>query len=164
MIMKDEILFEEKQNGLALFLGIALVLSITISIIVAYMIISAGENIIPALIPMVIAIIVLLPCLFIFGKMTIRLGSNTLRFGFAPFNVKIPVDQISRIALTRAGFGKTWGLGIRLSLNGRFYYNTFWGSVIEVDFPGKRYGFSIKDEQGFLKAFNTVRPDLGIEA
>ena len=162
--MNDEILFEEKQNGLALFMGIALVFTTLVSIIVLYMAVTAGQNIVPALIPISITVVVLVSCLIIFRKLVIKLDSKMLRFGFAPFTVKIPVEKINRIALTRAGIGKTWGLGIRLSFNGRFYYNTFWGSVIEVDFPGKRYGFSIKDAPGFLSALATVRPDLKVEA
>ena len=153
-------LFEEVQRGLFVILAVAVVFSVAVSTFALIDTSKSGQDILPALIPIAVAVVILGGTLAIFSKMTITLDEEMLRFGFAPFVIKAPVNEITRIAQSKAGFGRTFGIGIRIMLDGRILYNTFWGNIIEVDFAGKRYAFSCKNPEKFMDAMKTLRPDL----
>lgn len=157
--MKEK-LFEETQRGLMAVLAAAIALTAVFSVIAiveAYK--TTGFTWAVAL-PTAFALVILGVTLVIFSKMIITLDSEMLRFGFPPFVIKVPINEITRIAPDKAGFGKTFGIGIRLMIGGRILYNTFWGNIIEVDFAGKRYAFSCRNPEKFMEAMKTLRPDI----
>lgn len=113
-----------------------------------------------AVLPTGIALAILGGTLAIFSKMVITLDDKMLRFGFPPFVIKVPVGKVTRIAQSKAGFGRTFGIGIRIMIDGRILYNTFWGNIIEVDFAGRRYAFSCRNPEKFIEAFKNLRPEI----
>lgn len=153
-------LFEEVQRGLMAILAVAIAFTSVFSVIAIVEAYKTTGFTWLAMLPTGIALIILGGTLAIFSKMTVTLDEEMLRFGFAPFVIKAPVNEITRIAQSKAGFGRTFGIGIRYMLDGRILYNTFWGNVIEVDFAGKRYAFSCKNPEKFMEAMKTLRPDL----
>jgi hypothetical protein len=155
-----EILFEENQKGLMPVLTAALAFVTIVEAIALMMAAGEGESILVPLIISASVTVILAAALAIFHKMTIRLDSQTLRFGFAPFVVKVPLEKITRVAVAKYGIGKTWGLGIRLTFGGRFVYNTFWGDAIEVDWAGRKHAFSIHEPEKFMAELGKLRPEL----
>lgn len=157
--MKEK-LFEEIQRGLMAILAVAIGLTAFFSVIAIVEAYNTTGFTWLAILPTGIALIILGGTLAIFSKMVITLDQEMLRFGFAPFVIKVPIDKVTRIAPSKAGFGRTFGIGIRYMLDGRILYNTFWGSIIEVDFAGRRYAFSCRNTERFMEAFKTLRPDI----
>lgn len=153
-------LFEEIQRGLMAVLAVAIAVTAIFSVIAIVEAYKATGITWVAVLPTAFALVILGVTLAIFSKMVVTLDGEMLRFGFPPFVIKVPVDKVTRIAQSKAGFGRTFGIGIRYMIDGRILYNTFWGNIIEVDFAGRRYAFSCRNPEKFIEAFKTLRPDI----
>ncbi len=157
--MKEK-MFEENQWGLLPIMLVAVIVTVCISVISMIFASKDGAEIIPALWIIVPVLLILIFAMIVFAKLSITVDKENLVFGFAPFLARIPLQNITAVRVSSAGIGKTLGLGIRISFDGRYYFNTFWGKVVEIDTTSKNYAISIRDDQGLLKALKTLKPEI----
>ncbi len=150
-------LFEEKQQMAGFVWVIILILAITIAaVVIPFIFVPEDISELKVVIPFVLTIdiVIIFVLTYFFRFLYVRADEEKLEFGFRPFIVSIPFDQIKSARLVEYGLWRAGGLGIRLGRGGRWNYIAKIGRMVEVDWgDNKKHGFSIRNHEELSRVF-----------
>jgi len=89
-----------------------------------------------------------------FRSLQIKVQGRLLEFGFGIFKKRIQISDILSCEETQVSFGRYWGIGIRLGMDGTICYNTRFGKGVRIKIKGKRkdYVLTSDNPQGLCQA------------
>lgn len=147
---------------------IILILAITIAAaVIPFLFVPEDISELKVVIPFVLTIdfVIIFVLSYFFRFLYVRADEEKLEFGFRPFIVKIPYDQIKSARFVNYGFWKAGGLGIRLGQGGRWNYIAKIGHMIEIDWgENKKHGFSIRNHEELSQILHDYLKDKFTEA
>ncbi len=89
----------------------------------------------------------------VFSRFEVRIDDKGLSFGYRPFMVKVPLEEIKQVSLQTSNFWTTGGIGVRYGYGSRWNYVAFWGPLVEIDWGCQRkHGFSTKSPDRVMAA------------
>jgi hypothetical protein len=81
-----------------------------------------------------------------FRRLEIRVQEQFLEFGFGIFKKKIPLSDIVSCEESQVSFGRYWGIGIRLGMDGTICYNTRFGKGVRIKIKDKRKDYVLTSD------------------
>ncbi|HVP37141.1 MAG TPA: hypothetical protein VMT04_09125, partial [Terriglobales bacterium] len=72
-----------------------------------------------------------------FRRLEIKIQGRFLEFGFGIFKKKIPLSNIVSCEESQVSFGRYWGIGIRLGMDGTICYNSRFGNGVRIKIKDK---------------------------
>jgi hypothetical protein len=81
-----------------------------------------------------------------FRRLEIRVQGQFLEFGFGIFKKKIPLSDIVSCEESQVSFGRYWGIGIRLGMDGTICYNTRFGKGVRIKIKDKRKDYVLTSD------------------
>ncbi len=151
-------IFEEKQQLSGFWWIIILIVVISLaSIFIPFLIDNSNAEIITQIIwiTVIVDLLVIIMITKIFRFLIIQADDNELRFGFPPFVVKIPYDQIKSATLLKYNFWQAGGIGIRLGKGRRWNYIARIGYAVEINWgEKKKHAFSISNHEELSKVLS----------
>ena len=81
-----------------------------------------------------------------FWRLEIKVQGRFLEFGFGIFKKKIPLSDIVSCEESEVSFGRYWGIGIRLGMDGTICYNTRFGKGVRIKIKDKRKDYVLTSD------------------
>jgi len=100
--------------------------------------------------------ITMLFVVFTMHSLTIAISPQTLQFGFGPFQVKIPMREITKVRIINFGFRNAGGIGIRITGLRRWNYVAALGPGVEVEWGQKIRGFTTSNPDRIKQVLSTL--------
>lgn len=81
-----------------------------------------------------------------FWSLQIKVQGRLLEFGFGIFKKRIQLSDIVSCEETQVSFGRYWGIGIRLGMDGTICYNTRFGKGVRIKIKDKRKDYVLTSD------------------